>query len=257
MLADERRTSIREQLERDGSVVAADLSAEFGVSEDTIRRDLRALATAGLCEKVYGGAMVRTPRRPIAERVGQGVDEKQLIGAATATLLPEGSAVFIDAGSTNLAVAAAVREASSLTIITNAPAVAAIFAGRPEFELIVIGGRIDPELGGAVDARAAAEVAGFSVDVCVLGACGFDAADGLTVQAYEERSFKRAVADRSARIVVPLTADKFTARAPYSIMPLDSRMTFVVVGAVPPEAQAAASRAGARFAMAGKTEAGA
>ncbi len=233
MLARERQSHIRTRLEQYGSVIAADLSAEFGVSEDTIRRDLREMAAAGICERVYGGAMVRTPQRPLAARLGEEVDAKRALGAATAALLPEDAVVFMDAGSTNLAVAQAIGEGKRLTIITNAPAIAAVLTDRPEIELIVIGGRIDPQLGAAVDARAASEIGGLNIDAYVIGACGFDPQTGLTAQSFEEQTFKRAVTERSARIIAALTAAKFSVRAPFNVVPLSERLTLVVEDGLP------------------------
>lgn len=252
MLARERQTLIRERLERDGSVVAADLAGEFGVSEDTIRRDLRDMAADGICDKVYGGALVRTPQRPLTARLGERTGAKQALGAATAALLPRGSVVFIDAGSTNLAVARAIEAGTTMTVITNAPAIGAALADRQDIELIVIGGRVDPDLGAVVDAGAAAEVAGFNIDVFVFGACGFDPATGLTVQTYEERTFKRAVANRSAQVFAPLTAEKFTVRAPYNVIAVSERLTLVVDDEAPKAALAAIRRSDAKLIVAGE-----
>ena len=60
LLLDERQTRIQQLLEQSGRVLASELAESFGVSEDTIRRDLREMAAAGLCKRVYGGALVKT-----------------------------------------------------------------------------------------------------------------------------------------------------------------------------------------------------
>ena len=61
MLAAERRDYLLTRLRADGSLVAKDLAAELGISEDSIRRDLRDLDAAGLCQRVYGGAVPASP----------------------------------------------------------------------------------------------------------------------------------------------------------------------------------------------------
>ena len=62
MLAAQRRELLLDRLRADGRLVAKDLAAELGISEDSIRRDLRELAAAGLCQRVYGGALPVRPR---------------------------------------------------------------------------------------------------------------------------------------------------------------------------------------------------
>jgi DeoR/GlpR family transcriptional regulator of sugar metabolism len=102
----DRERRILDRLSRDGQVNATVLAEEFSTSEDTIRRDLRKLAARGLCQRVYGGAVVISPAStPIAVRVGESNDRKEALGRTLATLLRPKQFVYIDAGSTNLAFA--------------------------------------------------------------------------------------------------------------------------------------------------------
>src|SRR3984957_20886860 len=101
-----RERRILDRLRRDGQVNATALAEEFSTSEDTIRRDLRELAARGLCQRVYGGAVVTsTASTPIAVRVGESNNRKEALGRTLATLLRPKQFVYIDAGSTNLAFA--------------------------------------------------------------------------------------------------------------------------------------------------------
>src|SRR5476651_532216 len=126
LLLQERHALILERLRADGRVLAPELAAWLKVSEDTIRRDLRDLAAAGLCQKVYGGAL-RLPLPPapndgtLSQRRDHRAAAKSRLAQAAATLIAPGSLVFIDAGSTNLGIAAALPDVP-LTVVANAPA---------------------------------------------------------------------------------------------------------------------------------------
>src|SRR6478735_3241123 len=129
MLTDERHDVIRALLLSDGRVVANELAVRFGVSEDTVRRDLRELAKAGYCRRVHGGALAPSPvALPIAARVEKDADAKTRLAAEAAKLLQPRHTVFIDAGSTNYAIARAIPRSMELTVVTNAPAIAAALA---------------------------------------------------------------------------------------------------------------------------------
>src|ERR1700742_2283035 len=105
MLAAERRDYLLTRLHADGSLVAKDLAAELGISEDSIRRDLRDLAAAGLCQRVYGGAV---PASPALADYGPGAgvepDSNRRVAARAAGLIPAGSTLIFDGGTTTLAV---------------------------------------------------------------------------------------------------------------------------------------------------------
>ena len=107
LLLRERKTLIQERLKANGRVLAADLAAEFNVSEDTIRRDLREMAAAGLCERVYGGALPVVPaaHTTLSERIAMAPERKAALARVAVGLIEPGMTVFLDAGSTNLAIA--------------------------------------------------------------------------------------------------------------------------------------------------------
>jgi len=101
-----RRNRIAERLAQGQTVVASSLAAEFGTSEDVIRRDLRALASEGLCRRVYGGALPMSSRvRPMSERVPEGLLRKRALARRAAKLILPGEYVFLDSGSANLELA--------------------------------------------------------------------------------------------------------------------------------------------------------
>lgn len=227
-LPDERHSAILRLLVDDGRVIAGDLARQFGTSEDTIRRDLRDLAAAGLCRRVYGGALPLSPAAgPLRERQAEALDAKAALGRAAAALVMPRETILIDAGSTNEHVARALPADMALTVITNAPAVAAVLSGRPGFDLIVIGGRVDPRSGGSFGPRAWSEVAEISPDLLVVGTCAVSA-DGLSAFDAEEAAFKRLLWRRAGRRIAAVISAKLGTAAPFGFADLDELDTLVV-----------------------------
>ena len=232
LLLQERHALILERLRADGRVLAPELAAWLKVSEDTIRRDLRDLAAAGLCQKVYGGALrLPLPPAPNDGTLGQRCDHraaaKWRLAQAAATLIAPGSLLFIDAGSTNLGIAAALPDVP-LTVVTNAPAIAAVLVDRPQLELIVIGGRVDRRAGASLGAGALRDIEMLRPDLFCLGACGIDVVAGITAFQYEEALFKRRVAEASKAVLVAATGDKLGTAAPYQVLDA-ARLTHLVI----------------------------
>ena len=143
MLTAERRQQILETLRRDGKVLASELSAVLNVSEDTIRRDLRELAEAGLLQRVHGGALPRSPAAAsFAIRQSQAPSAKAAIANAAAQLVRNGQVIILDGGTTTLQVAQRLPLDLRATIVTNSPPIAVALAEHPAVEVIVIGGRL-------------------------------------------------------------------------------------------------------------------
>lgn len=225
----ERQALIRRRLAAEGRVMAGELAREFETSEDTIRRDLREMAAAGLCERVYGGAVrLGVSDRPLSQRSGEGQDRKMALARVAVELLPRGGTVFFDAGSTNLAIARALPADFEMTAITNAPLIAVELMERSGIDVIAIGGRIDPVVGGAIDSQAMREAEAFVPDVLVLGACGFDEKGGITATRHADAQFKHFMVERSRAVLVALTTEKIGVPAPFSVAGL-SRCGDVVV----------------------------
>lgn len=234
-LHSERRAAIVARLGTEGRVLAVDLAREFDTSEDTIRRDLRALAAAGQCRRVYGGALSVAPDLgPISARAAVGRGVKAALGAALARLIQPGMVVFIDAGSTNLACARMIPPLGA-TLVTHAPAIAAVLAEQPGNTLLVLGGRIDPVVGAAIGARALGEIEGMRPDLVLIGACGLDVEAGMTVHSMEDAAFKRSVAARSGAVATAVARDKIGAAASFAVMGVEACDTLVLEAGLAPE----------------------
>lgn len=249
LLPPERHALILKQLASEGRVLAAVLARELDVTEDTIRRDLRDLAAAGLCQKVYGGA-VRIPAGPeggtLVQRMARQQDGKSRLAAAAARLITPGSTIFLDAGSSNLAIAEALP-AAPLTVLTNAPSIAARLLDQPHVDLIMIGGRIRQSLGGSVGATALRELELMHPDLYFVGACGVDVQAGVTAVDYEEAEFKRRLAAQSRATAVVATSSKIGAVASYRVLPVSQLTHLIVEAATSEDVAAAYAAAGTRL----------
>lgn len=229
MLPQERQQWILDRLRQSGRVVAVELAAEFAVSEDSVRRDLRELAAQGLCKRVYGGALpLSAVVAPLKQRRQEHAGRKLALGRKAATLVRQGQVVLIDAGSINAAIAAALPRDFGLTVITNAPDIAQILLEREGFEILLIGGRIDARIGAAVGAQAVQEMQRVRADICFPGACAVDAIGGLWGFDSEEVLLKRAMVEASGETVVVATSDKLGAVATHRVAGIDEVQHLVV-----------------------------
>ncbi len=209
LLTRERQTYIRECLDTDGRVIAADLAAKLNISVDTIRRDLREMANAGLCERVYGGALPPAPHEADFQGRRNLMPERKIaLAKAALDLLESGMSIFIDAGTTNLAIAQTLPKELAATVITNAPAIAAVLLDHPACQVVMIGGQVDKQIGAALGARAMQEVGLFNADLAIIGTCGFDVEKGLSAHTLEEREIKHAMAKQSRKVAAVLANDK-------------------------------------------------
>ncbi|MBE1162572.1 DeoR/GlpR family DNA-binding transcription regulator [Dyella acidiphila] len=228
-LPQERQQRILARLRNEGRVVAVELAEAFAVSEDSIRRDLRELAAQGLCKRVYGGALLpAVTLASLKQRRTEHPLRKQALARQAASLVKAGQTLLIDAGTTNLAIAAALPAGAGLCVITNAPQIAQLLLDREDFDVQMIGGRINPSIGGAIGAQAVEQVRRLRADLCFPGACAIDAAHGLWGFDSEEALFKRAMIEASDETVVVATDDKLAAVATYQVVEL-ARVQHLVV----------------------------
>lgn len=225
----ERQALILARLRQSGRVLAQSLAESFGVSEDTIRRDLRDMAARGECQRVYGGALLGESKTvPLKTRIAEDLDRKALLAGAVIPLLEPGMVVFIDAGSTNLAVARAIPADLKLTVVTNTPAIAAELTGRADIDLVLIGGKVDPAVGAAIDAMALRQLELMRPDLCILGVCGMMSGSGLSADVFEDAVFKRLASSASERVVAAITTEKLGSKAAFHVHDLSPSLSLVL-----------------------------
>ena len=221
MLAAERKDLLVARLRREGKLVARDLAAEFGVSEDSVRRDLRDLAAAGICQRVHGGALPASPAiGSHAKRSGIVPESKRRVGARAAALIIPGNTVILDGGTTGLAVAAALRPDLAVTVITHSPVTAAALTDHPAADVIILGGRLHKRSSCACGAAAAEAACGITADLFLLVVAGVHPKAGLTADDPDEAAIRRILVGRAADTYVVASIEKLGTVAPYTVVGL-------------------------------------
>jgi DeoR/GlpR family transcriptional regulator of sugar metabolism len=221
VLVTERRELLLDRLRRDGRVIAKDVAGELGLSEDSVRRDLREMAAAGLCQRVYGGAVPASPAvADYATRRGVAVDSKARVAAAAVPLIARGSTVILDGGTTALAVASALPRELEATVVTHSPTVAAALVEHPQVEVFVLGGRLFKHSAVTCGAAAVEAAQAVQADVFLLGVTGVHPDSGLTTGDADEAAMKRALARRAADTYVLASTEKIGAASPFTVLPL-------------------------------------
>ncbi|WP_294644261.1 DeoR/GlpR family DNA-binding transcription regulator [uncultured Aureimonas sp.] len=229
MLTTERKALIQEVLRRDGRLVAKSFSQELGVSEDTIRRDLRELAADGLLQRVHGGALPASAAvADFAVRELAAVPAKASLGRTAASLIRPGQIVFLDGGTTNVQLARHLPNDLKATIVTHSPSIAVELARHPTVEVEIVGGRLFKHSIVTTGSTSAEAIARIRFDAYVMGVTGLHPDIGATTGDAEEASIKRLISRQSAETIVLATREKLGAASAYSIVPLADVTTLVV-----------------------------
>ncbi|NGO77412.1 DeoR/GlpR transcriptional regulator [Streptomyces sp. YC504] len=220
MLAAERRDHLIGLLAREGKIVAKEVAADLGLSEDSVRRDLRDLAAEGLCQRVYGGALPVSPAVvDYGARQAVAPDGKRKVASAAVGLVPPGGSVILDGGTTALAVARALPKDLACTVITHSPTIVAALLDHPRAELFLLGGRIFKHSAVACGAAAVEAAQNVSADLCLLGVTGVHPEAGLTTGDAEEAAMKRALSARAADTYVLASSEKLGTASQFRVLP--------------------------------------
>ncbi|GAA0239001.1 DeoR/GlpR family DNA-binding transcription regulator [Cryptosporangium japonicum] len=221
MLAAQRQELLLRRLESEGRIVAKDIALELGISEDSIRRDLRELAAAGLCQRVYGGALPVSPAiADLQTRTNVQPDSKLRVATRAARLIPPGTTAILDGGTTALAVARSLPPDLRATIVTHSPTVASALVDHAGVEIHVIGGRIFKHSAVACGAAAVEAAAGINADVFLMGVTGVHPTAGLTTGDADEAAMKRALSRRAADTYVLASAEKIGTASRFAVLGL-------------------------------------
>lgn len=233
MLAAERRDHLLGLLAREGKIVAKDVAARLGISEDSVRRDLRDLAAEGLCQRVYGGALPVSPAvAGYAARQSVAPDGKQKVARVAAGLTAAGCTLILDGGTTALAVARALPRDLDCTVITHSPTIAAALLEHPRAELFLLGGRIFKHSAVTCGAAAVEAAQNVSADLCLLGVTGVHPEAGLTTGDAEEAAMKRALAARAADTWILASSEKIGTASRFRVLPF-GKITGLITDAAP------------------------
>ncbi|WP_279387832.1 DeoR/GlpR family DNA-binding transcription regulator [Roseicella frigidaeris] len=227
-----------------GRVQVEELAARFGVSPQTIRKDLNTLCDRRLLARQHGGAMLAsgTENLGYAARRALAQAEKRRIAARCAALIPDGSSLFLNIGTTTEEVARALANHRNLLVVTNNIHVVSILLPSPGVEVVVAGGPVRRGDGGIVGEATVDLVSQFKLDFAVIGASALDEDGSLLDFDYREVRVARAILGNARRAILVADASKFERSAPVRIGHV-AQLHGVVTDRPPPAGFAAACRA--------------
>lgn len=224
-----RQARIVELARQQGEVSVEALVDAFGVTPQTIRKDLNELCHRGVLKRTHGGAMHPSgvenveyeARRQIAPA------EKRAIGLAAAALIPDNASLLINIGTTTEAVSQALTGHRGLMVITNNINVANHLRVVPEIEVVIASGVVRAADGGIVGEAAVDFIRQFKVDFAVIGVSAIDPDGALLDFDYREVKVAQAIIANARHVIVVSDATKFTRTAPVRIGHLSQAHTFI------------------------------
>ena len=206
MVAEFRREYIVGLAKKGKELSIEEIASHFGVSRETVRRDVMALEATGELRRVHGGVVATAPEpeAPIGERIKVRLAEKRSIARAAARLLRPGQTLFLDAGSTVSALAEELASLSGLTVITNSFDVAMklVATDARRHEVILLGGRPVADIGATYGEQTVAEIHRHHADVALLSPVSLHAVHGATSYEHREAEVARAMVACSKRRVM-------------------------------------------------------
>ena len=226
MYAEERQQAMTRLVEEHGRMSVAAIADRFGVTTETVRRDLSALERMGVLRRVHGGAVPASSLSVIESGLGErdraNTAEKELIAkAALDELPPAGGTVLLDAGSTTVRFASLLPRDHRLVVVTHAVPVAARLAGLPHIDLHLLPGRVRTTTQAAVGAETVRALEELRVDVSFLGTNGITVAHGLSTPDHDEAAAKRAMVHAARRTVCLADSSKVGTEAAVRFAALD------------------------------------
>jgi DeoR family glycerol-3-phosphate regulon repressor len=222
-----RHPDILEIARREGKVTVEQLAEHFGVTLQTIRRDLTELAEANKLERVHGGAILPSGTTNIEYEERRNLNEaaKLAIARACAEKIPEGCSVFLNIGTSTEAVARQLLRHQDLLLVTNNMNVAQIFCENTHSKTIVTGGALRRTDNGLVGTVAIDAIRQFKFDISVIGCSAMDEDGDLLDFDVEEVAVSQTIIAQSRKCFLVADASKFNRTAPARIASLQSMDT--------------------------------
>jgi DeoR family transcriptional regulator, glycerol-3-phosphate regulon repressor len=231
-----RQAELLHEVQRLGSASVETLAERFGVTLQTVRRDVKLLTEAGLVARFHGGVRVPTSTTEnIAYRQRQQLNEtaKQRIARAVAKAVPNGCSLIINIGTTTEAIARELLQHRGLRVITNNLNVAAILSDNPQCEVIVAGGVVRARDRGIVGEVTVDFMRQFRVDIGLIGISGIEADGTLRDFDYREVKVARAIIEQSRTVWLASDHSKFNRPAMVELARL-GELDMLFTDAAPP-----------------------
>jgi len=219
-----------------GSCAVSALAEELAVSDETIRRDIKTMASKGLVERVHGGAVLPDLFREadFQKRLNHNAAAKQAIARCVAAQVRNGESVMLDTGSTTAYVARALTDHSDLLVVTNCADIARTLASRNRNQVYLAGGEFRADDGAVLGAAAIRFINQFQVHTAILSMAATNPDVGLMDFHLREAEFSQAVIAQARRVIVAADASKFTIQAPVKVCEFAAIDT-LVTNRMPPD----------------------
>jgi len=210
-----RQKEILELIRSQGYVATEQLVRHFGVTPQTIRRDINMLCELDLIERFHGGAgrIGNAYNQPYQDRLQKGMDGKRKIARMVAKRIPDGASLFLNIGTTTEALAAELVGRKDLRIVTNNINIANMMRETDGSDVMIAGGFVRPSDGGIVGEATTEFLNQFRLDIGVIGISGIDEDGTLLDFDYQEIRAAQAIIRNSRTVYLVADASKFGRRA--------------------------------------------
>lgn len=231
MFSQERHEKILVLLEKNDRVSVNELSSTFGVSVDTIRRDLKSMEQEGLLKRTHGGAI--NPRKSgvsagFSARKKMHIREKSMIAQKAVSLIQDDDTLLLDGSTTTASMIPYLGAFSNLTIFTNSISVAGeISHTHKNIKVFIIGGLLHPEHGSTISIESISFIKKLFVDKVFVGSCSISHDRGLSSTFIDDAAIKKAMLKAGSQIIILADSSKFVHESLVQIAPLKSEYTII------------------------------
>jgi DeoR family transcriptional regulator, fructose operon transcriptional repressor len=237
LLPVQRRRQIADLAEESGALRVAELASRFGVTDETIRRDLSALEEAGILTRQHGGALSTGMgfETPYGRRGREQNAAKEAIARAALSFINDGSTIILDSGTTIRALVALLRTKRDLLVITNGVSHVPELLANPSTTVVLTGGSVRRASLGAVGDLAVATLQTLQADHAFLATQGFSAGTGVTYPSFEEVAVKRAMIAAGVEATLLADGSKCGRTSMVRVAPLDQFNRLITSAPIPGE----------------------
>ncbi|OON74676.1 DeoR/GlpR family DNA-binding transcription regulator [Streptomyces tsukubensis] len=230
LIPDQRREQLLKFLRRDGVLSVQQITQLFGVSHMTVRRDIAELERQGLVFSVPGGARIASqvqsePSYQVKSLVEQ--PQKEAMAARAAALVQDGMTVYLDAGTTLLAMVPLLVRHQSLTVVTNDFTTVDQLMAAPHLDVIHVGGQVEPSNRSSVGRLAATTLRQLALDIAFISTSSWDLLRGVTTPSAAKVEVKQAAMECTSSSVLVAGSSKFGTFGKFRVSPLSAFDTIV------------------------------
>lgn len=224
-----RYDAIMNALQANGSCSVSELTARLGVSDETVRRDIKALAARGLVERVHGAVLLpdRSGEANFEKRMAQNAEEKRALAELAAHEIQDGDALMIDSGTTTAYVARALLRHRNLFVVTNGTEIARVLSRGKGNRVHLAGGEVRADDNGVFGESTISFVRNFRARYAILSIGAIHPEGGFMDYHLQEAELARAMIRQSSQVMVVADHTKFRNQAPVSVCGLEGVGTLV------------------------------